>query len=51
MLRKLARTINANVVRGRSYAIFYAKIYHTKVSLHENFQIYGIYPTSSKKLA
>ena len=22
--------------------IFYTKIYHTKVSLHENFQIYGI---------
>ena len=21
---------------------FYTKIYHTKVSLHENFQIYGI---------
>ena len=21
--------------------IFYTKIYHTKISLHENFQIYG----------
>ena len=39
---KLACTINTNAVRGRSYEkIFYTKIYHTKVSLHENFQIYG----------
>ena len=41
ILRKLVRTINANMVRGRSYKFFYTKIYHTKVSLHENFQIYG----------
>ena len=33
----------ANAVRGRSYEKnFYTKIYHTKVSLHENFQIYGM---------
>ena len=42
ILRKLVHTINANAVRGRSYEkFFYTKIYHTKVSLHENFQIYG----------
>ena len=42
ILWKLVHTINANVVRGCSYKkIFYTKIYHTKVSLHENFQIYG----------
>ena len=41
-LTKLVRTISANTVRGRSYVnFFYTKIYHTKVSLHKNFQIYG----------
>ena len=35
-------TINANAVRGHSYEIFFHKIHHTKVSLHENFQIYDI---------
>ena len=42
ILRKLVHTINANVVRSHSYEkIFYVKICHTKVSLHENLQIYG----------
>ena len=40
ILRKLACTINATAVRGHSYENFYTKTYHTKVSLHENFQIY-----------
>ena len=40
-LRRLACIINANAVRGHSYEIFLYKIYCTKVSLHENFQIYG----------
>ena len=35
-------TVNANVVRGRSYEKFYTKVYHMKISLHENFKIYGI---------
>ena len=35
--------INTNAVRGRYYEIFYMKIYHTKVSLHKNFQIYSIH--------
>ena len=38
--------INANVVRGLFLHVqknFYTKIYnHTKISLHKNFQIYGI---------
>ena len=34
-------TISANAVRDCSYENFYTKIYHTKVSLSENFQIYG----------
>ena len=34
--------INTNFVRSRSYEIFHTKIYNTKVSLHENFQIYGM---------
>ena len=29
------------MVRGRSTKIFYTIIYHTKISLHENFQMYG----------
>ena len=41
--------INTNGVRGRSLRnFFYMKIYHTKVSLHENFQIYGNSEKSSK---
>ena len=45
-LTKLACTINANAVnavRGRSYENFFTQkfIIYTKVSLHENFQIYG----------
>ena len=42
-LTKISMHFNANVVRGRSYEKFFAKIYHTKLSLHENFQIYGNY--------
>ena len=43
-LTKLARTSNANAVRGCSCEIFLHEIYHNimKVSLHENFQVYGI---------
>ena len=41
ILRKLVRAINTNAVRVHSYEIFYTKLYHTKVSLHKNFQIYG----------
>ena len=41
-LTKISMHFNANAVRGRSYEkIFYTKIYHMEVSLHENFQIYG----------
>ena len=36
ILRKITRTINVNMVRGRSYENF-----NTKVS-HKNFQIYGL---------
>ena len=45
ILRKLACTINANAVRGCSYDFFLHENfkYHTKVSLHEIFQIYGSY--------
>ena len=43
-LTKLACTINANAVRVKGVVpmnFFYTKIYHTKVSLYKNFQIYG----------
>ena len=36
------RSTNDNVVRGRSYEFLQYEIiiYHTKVTLHKNFQIY-----------
>ena len=34
------RAINANAVRGCSYEKFFTQKFDTKVSLHDNFQIY-----------
>ena len=36
------RTISTNAVRGRSYEKIFTRKFDTKVSLHENFQIYGM---------
>ena len=40
LMKIIACTINANAVRGCSYEKFFT--YHIKVSVHENFQIYGV---------
>ena len=43
ILQKLVHTNDANVVRSRSYENFLHENLSYEVSLHENFQIYGIF--------
>ena len=42
ILQKSVRTIDANLVRGRSYEKIFTWNFMIWKSLHENFQIYGV---------